>query len=38
VVSVPLGRLQLMANALGRAAQFVESLQEPPVRGPNKVA
>jgi hypothetical protein len=38
VVSVPVSRIQLIAHALGRAAQFVESINEPPVRGPNKVA
>ncbi|HEY4093392.1 MAG TPA: hypothetical protein VGN46_17915 [Luteibacter sp.] len=38
VISVPMDRVQLMAQALGRAAQFVEQLREPPVRGPNKVA
>jgi hypothetical protein len=38
VISVPMARLQFMAQALGRAAQFVETLNEPVARGPGKVA
>ncbi|QWT22209.1 hypothetical protein KPL74_09390 [Bacillus sp. NP157] len=38
VISVPMERVQLMAQALGRAAQFVESINGAAARGPNKVA
>jgi hypothetical protein len=38
VVSVPMDRLQAMAQALGRAAQFVDTISDQPRRGPNRVA